>query len=234
MSQTKKTLSLEEAVTALKAMANPVELEKQSRFGIRGENRLGVTLPQMQAISKGVCDHALALQLWQTGIHEARIMAGMVDDPALVTREQMETWAKDFDSWDVTDLVCGGLLDASPYAFECALEWPHRPEEFIRRAGFVLMCGMAVHNKAMHDTDFEPFFPLMIQYATDDRNFVKKAVNWALRQVGKRNRALCLRAIAVAEEIRSLNTPTARWIASDAIRELTGKLEKPPRSWAKG
>lgn len=231
MSQTTKTLSLDEAVAALKAIANPVELEKQSRFGIQGENRLGVTLPQMQAISKGVCDHVLALQLWQTGIHEARIMAGMVDDPALVTREQMEAWAKDFDSWDVTDLICGNLFDASPYGMEFALTWPHRPEEFICRAGFVLMCGLAVHNKQMQDADFEPFFPLMMQYANDDRNFVKKAVNWALRQVGKRNRALCQRSILAAEEIRKLDTPSARWIAADAIRELTQKLEKPPRHW---
>jgi len=231
VSQTVKTLSLDEAVTALKAMADPVELEKQSRFGIRGSKRLGITLPQLDAMAKGVCDHTLAQQLWDTGIHEAQILAGRVDDPALVTREQMEAWAKDFDSWDVTDLVCGGLFDASPYAMEFALAWPHRPEEFIRRAGFVLMCGLAVHNKQMKDADFEPFFPLMVQYATDDRNFVKKAVNWALRQVGKRNRALCQRAIQVAEDIRKLDSPSARWIASDALRELTRKLEKPPRHW---
>ena len=231
MSEPARTLTLTEAVDQLNKMADPAVLENQSRFGIRGSKRLGITLPQLDAMAKGVCDHTLAQQLWDTGIHEARILAGRVDDPALVTGEQMEAWAKDFDSWDVTDLVCGGLFDASPYAMEFALAWPHRPEEFIRRAGYVLMCGLAVHNKQMKDADFELFFPLMVQYANDERNFVKKAVNWALRQVGKRNRALCQRAIQVAEEIHKLDSPSARWIGSDAIRELTGKLEKPPRSW---
>ena len=143
-----------------------------------------------------------------------------MDELPLVTRVQMERWVLDFDSWDVCDQVCWNLFDRTPFALDLAKEWPLRPQEFVRRAGFTLMAGLALHDKHLDDSQFLPFFPLMVQYATDERNFVKKAVNWALRGVGKRNPALRVQAIQTARQIQQLDSPTARWIARDALREL--------------
>jgi 3-methyladenine DNA glycosylase AlkD len=158
--------------------------------------------------------------LWQTGIHEARILASIIADPRLVSPELMEEWVNDFDAWDVCDQVCGNLFDQTPSAYEKAMEWAQREPEFVRRAGFVLMAELAVHDKRATDEAFLPFFPLIQQYASDERNFVKKAVNWALRQIGKRNSHLRAVAMEWAHGIKQLDSPAARWIASDAIREL--------------
>jgi 3-methyladenine DNA glycosylase AlkD len=165
-------------------------------------------------------NHELAAELWQSGIHEARILATIVDEPARVTRRQMNEWVRDVDSWDVCDQVCSNLFRYTPFAFAKAAEWARAKPEFVRRAGFSLMAGLAA--KAMNATDaqFEAFLPLIVEAATDDRNMVKKAVNWALRQIGKRNARLRKLAIARAEEIRELDSRAARWIASDALREL--------------
>jgi 3-methyladenine DNA glycosylase AlkD len=137
----------------------------------------------------------------------------------------LDEWAKDFDSWDVCDQVCTNLVDISPHAITCIHEWAERDEEYIRRAAFATLAGLAVHYKSLKDDEFEQFFPIIIKYATDNRNFVKKAVNWALRNIGKRNRNLCERAILVVREIRSIDDRTARWIANDALKELNKKLE---------
>jgi 3-methyladenine DNA glycosylase AlkD len=171
-------------------------------------------------------DHQLAQDLWASGIHEARILAGMIDDPKLVTEEQLEHWVVDFDSWDVCDQCCSNLFDRTPFAHKKAVEWSKRGEEFVKRGGFVLMAALAVHDKTAGDQAFEAFFPIIKREATDDRNFVKKAVNWALRNIGKRNESLNRRAIEVAEEIKQIDSRTARWIASDAIRELTSEKVK--------
>jgi len=214
-------LSLNEILAHLNALADPHNVEGQRRFGIRAAGQLGVSMPQVRALAKGrQRSHELALQLWATGIHEARILACLVDEPRALTREQMEAWAADFDSWDVCDQVCMNLFGVHPLGSEMALVWPHRSEEFLRRAGFVLMAVQAVHRKDLPDMAFEPYFALMLQYATDERNFVRKAVNWALRQVGKRNPALRERAIATARQMLEINSSSARWIARDALREL--------------
>lgn len=219
-------LPLNEILARLNALADPRNVEGQQRFGIRAAGQLGVSMPQVRALAKGrQRSHALALELWATNIHEARILASLVDEPQALTRGQMEAWAADFDSWDVCDQVCMNLFGPHPLASEMALAWPHRPEEFVRRAGFVLMAVQAVHRKDLPDAAFEPYFPLMLQYATDERNFVRKAVNWALRQIGKRNPALRERAVATARQMLDINSSSARWIARDALREL----EKPPR-----
>jgi 3-methyladenine DNA glycosylase AlkD len=165
-------------------------------------------------------DHALARELWASGIHEARVLAGLVDDPAAVTAAQLERWAKDFDSWDVCDGVCSNLFDRTPYAWDKAVAWSARSREFVKRAGFVLMAALAVHDKTAPDERFKNFLPLIEREAVDERNFVKKAVNWALRQIGKRNRALNRDAIAAAKRIRKVDSRSARWIAADALREL--------------
>ena len=180
-------------------------------------------MPELRKLAQGKEDHALAEQLWQTGIHEARILAGLVDDPVQVTGEQMERWAGDFNSWDLCDQVCLNLFRRSPLAIEKAVSWSERPEEYVKRASFVLMATLAVHAKKANDEVFLAFLPI-IQYAsTDERNFVKKAVNWALRQIGKRNPDLRQAAIQAAMQIQEIDSRSARWIAADALKELQSR-----------
>jgi len=166
-------------------------------------------------------DHGLALKLWRSGIPDARILAALVDEPSRVTERQMERWVRDFDSWDVCDQVCSNLFDRTTFARSKALEWSGREEEFVKRAGFVLMAAMAVHDKKAADSVFRRFLPIIKHESTDDRNYVRKAVNWALRQIGKRNGPLHGEAVKVAREIKEIDSKAARWIASDALRELT-------------
>ncbi len=168
-------------------------------------------------------DHALAQQLWSSGIHEARILAGMIDEPEKLTDKQLENWVKDFDSWDVCDQVCSNLFDKTPFAHKKAVAWSKRNEEFVKRAGFVLMAALSVHDKEAKDKEFAKFFPIIKREAMDNRNFVKKAVNWALRQIGKRNINLNKEAIKTAKEIQKIDSLAAKWTAADAIRELTSK-----------
>jgi 3-methyladenine DNA glycosylase AlkD len=204
-------------------MADPRALEGLARFGITTNRALGgISLPSLRAMAKRLGkDHALAEGLWASGIHEARILAAMLDDPAAVTEEQMEAWASDFDSWDVVDGICGGLFDRTPFAYIKAVEWSSREEEFVKRAAFSLMAALAVHDKKAGDLAFERFLPIIEREAGDPRNFVRKAVNWALRQIGKRNAALNAKAIQTAERILAASGPrSARWVASDALREL--------------
>jgi 3-methyladenine DNA glycosylase AlkD len=164
--------------------------------------------------------HGLARELWESGIHEARILATLLDDPAIVTARQMDRWARDLDSWDVCDQACQNLFRYTPFAFAKAAQWARAKPEFVRRAGFSLMAGLAVKARDATDAQFEAFLPLIVEAAADERTMVKKAVNWALRQIGKRNRRLRQRAIATAEAIGKQDSRAARWIASDALREL--------------
>ena len=216
--------SLEEILDVLHSQANPENVAGMARFGINPHNTLGVSIPELRALARQEGkDHSLALALWQTGIHEARLLASMVDDRQLVDEAQMEAWVQDFNSWDICDQVCSNLFDRTPFAYKKAKEWSARSEEFVKRAGFVLMAGLAVHDKKAADAAFEPFFPILVREACDEPNFVKKAVNWALRGLGKRNRALNQVAIRTALEIQKLDCKAARWIASDALRELTSE-----------
>lgn len=195
-----------------------------ARFGINPANTLGVPIPNLRKLAKEIDGkHEFALELWNSGIHEARILASMIDDPKLVTEEQMDKWMEDFDSWDVCDQVCMNLFDKTPFAFKKAVQWSNGHQEFEKRAGFALMVCLAWHDKGSSDQNFLAFFPLIKQASTDKRNFVKKAVNWALRQIGKRNPALRSLAIDCAKEIAKIDSPSARWIAKDALRELTIK-----------
>jgi 3-methyladenine DNA glycosylase AlkD len=217
-------MKVEQVIATLQQHANPQAVQGMARFGISSTQTLGVSIPTLRRIAKDIgMDHPLALELWRSGIHEARILASMIADPGIVSPEQMEEWVKDFDSWDVCDQVCGNLFDKTPYAYHKATEWPHREQEFVRRAGFVLMAELAVHDKQAPDEAFLPFFPLIKQYAIDERNFVKKAVNWALRQIGKRNSQLRAAAVEWALTIKQLDSRAARWIANDALRELQKK-----------
>ena len=210
-----------EIIKQLKSLSNPEAVEGMARFGINPRNTFGVSIPNLRKIAKAAGkDHELALQLWDSGIHEARLLSGFIDDPALVTLEQMEEWVSDFDSWDVCDQVCSNLFDKTSSAYRKALEWAGREEEFVKRAGFVLMASLAVHDKADGENEFERFLSMIKREASDGRNFVKKAVNWALRQIGKRNAYLNKLAVKTAGEIQKLHSRSARWIAADAIREL--------------
>ncbi|MBF0321233.1 MAG: DNA alkylation repair protein [Nitrospirae bacterium] len=208
-------------LTTLKGYANPENVKGMARYGINPNNTLGVSIPTLRKIAKTTGkNHALALELWASGIHEAKILASFIDDPDFVTVEQLESWALDFDSWDVCDQVCSNLFDKTPFAYEKAVSWSQREEEFVKRAGFVLMAALAVHDKKAGDEVFLNFFPMIKAGSADERNFVKKAVNWAVRQIGKRNMSLRQKAIALATEVEATGTRPARWIARDALREL--------------
>ncbi|MCK4327047.1 MAG: DNA alkylation repair protein [Candidatus Diapherotrites archaeon] len=208
----------------LKPLGTKKNREGMARFGINTTDAFGVPVPKIRALAKQIGpDHRLAQELWKTGNHEARLLACFIDDPAKVTEAQMGRWAKCFDSWDVCDQCCGCLFGKAPFAYKKVREWARRDEEFVRRAAFALLASLAVHDKKAGDKKFEQFFPLIKKYSTDERNYVKKAVNWALRQIGKRNKALNKKAVAAAKEIKKIDSRSARWIAADAIRELTSE-----------
>jgi 3-methyladenine DNA glycosylase AlkD len=214
-------MDVTEVIDALKDLADAKYHAGMTRFGISNDKALGVKIPELRKIAKLIkTDHQLAQKLWDTEIHEARILASMIDDPKQVTPKQIDAWTKDFVSWDVCDQVCSNLFDRTPYTIDKALEYSKHKEEFIKRAGFVLMASLSVHDKKAPDEVFIRFFQIIEREAWDDRNFVKKAVNWALRQIGKRNSTLRALAIECAEEILKQDSKAAKWIAGDALREL--------------
>ena len=189
-------------------------------------------MPQVRGLAKTIKKeyktkpqelHSMALLLRESKIHEAKILASIIDLPEMTTEKQADKWVKGFDSWDVCDQVCMNLFDKTSFAFKIAIEWPEKKEEFVRRAGFALMASLAVHDKKAKNLDFIAFLPIIKKQAMDERNFVKKAVNWALRQIGKRNLALNKEALKAAKEIAKFDSKAAQWIAHDAIRELTSK-----------
>ncbi len=213
-----------EVVKRLKSQANPENVKGMVRFGINPANTLGISIPSLRKLAKEIGkNHKLAQELWESKIHEARILASFIDDPKLVTSQQMDIWVNNFDSWDICDQVCSNLFDKTPYAYGKINVWCKNEQEFARRAGFVMMAVLAVHDKSLTDKRFKSFFPLIKKYSSDERNFVKKAVNWALRQIGKRNKELLKKALNCAEEIKTLDSKSAKWIAADAIRELAKK-----------
>jgi len=192
-----------------------------ARYGICVDQAPGVPMPALRALGRALGrDHALALDLWATGVHEARVLASLVDEPDRVTPAQMDAWARDLDSWDVCDQCCLNLFRRTPHAWARAHAWSRRRAEFVKRAGFSLFAVLAVHDKTAPDDRFHEVFAAVEREAGDDRNFVRKSVNWALRQAGKRNPALRRAAIACAKRLRALDARSARWIAADALREL--------------
>ena len=213
--------SVKDVLDKLQSKAQPEQLQGMAKYGMTIEKRLGVSVPDMRKLAKALGrDHRLALELWKTGIAEARIVAGMVGDPAKLTEEQMEEWVEDINSWDVCDQVCMNLFEKSQLAWKKMIDWSEREEEFVRRAAFSLIACLAWHDKKASDEKFIELLPVIVRTATDERNFVKKAVNWALRNIGKRNTKLNEAAISTAKEIQRLDSKAARWIAADAIREL--------------
>ena len=213
-------MTAREALARLRAEANPANVAGMARYGISTAGTLGVPMPRLRRLARECGkSHALARELWDSGIHEARILASLVEVRADVTSRQMDRWIRDVDSWDVCDQLCQNLFRYTPVAFDKAVRWSRARPEFTRRAAFSLMAGLAVKSKAP-DEAFLRLLPLIAAAAGDERNMVKKAVNWALRQIGKRNAALRPRAIATALEIQRMDSRAARWIAADALREL--------------
>ena len=216
--------NFDDIIDKLKAMSNPDSVKGMARFGITPENTFGVSIPNLRKIAKETKkNHTLAQQLWESGFRETMILASMIDEPEMVTQEQMEQWVLDFDYWEICDQCCMNLFEKTGFAYDKAIEWSSRTEEFVKRAGFVMMARLAVSDKKADDSRFEQLFPMMVREADDERNFVKKAVNWALRQIGKRNLVLNEKAIETAKEMQKIDSKSARWIASDAIRELSGE-----------
>ena len=225
MKPARNKMSYAEVLARLRSLADPKQLQGMARFGITVDNSLGgIRTPVLKKLGREIGkDHQLAEQLWKCGLHEARHLAAFIGEPERVTERQMERWVKDFDSWDVVDGTCLYLFVKTPYAHRKAVEWSRRKEEFVKRAAFTLMAVLAVHDKQAGDEKFVKFLPIIKRESTDERNFVKKAVNWALRQIGKRNMKLNQAAIKVAKEIRAIDSRSARWIAADALRELSSE-----------
>lgn len=221
-------MDVKQLLLELESLGSPENVAGMARFGIVTKQAFGVAAADLKQVAKEAKKetkdrHALALKLWTTGIHDARAVAYLVDDPKQVTEGQMDLWAGDFDNWAIVDGTCGHLFCRSPLAYKKVEEWSRRDEEFIKRAGIVLIAWLAVHDKKASDERIAEFLPLLEKYADDDRNFVKKAVNWSLRSIGKRSLYLNALAIETAERIKAQGSKPARWIAADALRELTSE-----------
>jgi 3-methyladenine DNA glycosylase AlkD len=221
-------------INKLKSLKNPINVAGMARFGINPKFALGINIPTLRNLAKDIRKdqvfknnqnklHKLTIGLWKSKIHEARILASMMDPPELLTEKQMDGWIKDFNSWDLCDQTCMNLFWKHPSAFIKAKEWTKRSVEFERRAGFSLMAVLACHDKKAQNEKFEEFFPFIQKYSTDERNYVRKAVNWALRQIGKRNKELRNKAIKLSQKLVESENKTAKWIGNDALKELLNK-----------
>lgn len=214
----------QEIIKTLKTMEQPKNVQGMMRYGINPTNNLGISIYHLRLFAKEIStNHDLALTLWDSGIHDARLLAVFIDDPTKVTSEQMDAWAADFNSWDICDQACTSLFDQTPYAWNKVYAWANREEEFVKRGAFSILAGLAVHDKKATDDDFEQCTSILKQCSTDDRNYVKKAVNWALRNIGKRNQELNKTMIQLSKELLKADSRSARWIAHDALRELTSE-----------
>ncbi len=217
-------MKISEVLKRIETLSNPEAAEGMARFGITPKKTYGVSIPNLRKLAKKIGkDHMLAKQLWMIDSRETRILACMIDEPEDVTEEQIEEWTKDFRYWEICDQCCMNLFEKTLFAYQKAVELSLREEEFVKRTGFVLMARLAVSDKKAEDKEFILFLSAIKKEANDNRNYVKKAVNWALRQIGKRNINLNKKAIKAAEEIQKTDSKSARWIASDAIRELTSE-----------
>ncbi len=221
-------MELEEIIKELEELSNPEDIEGMARFGITPQKTYAVRIPELRRIAKNAgTNHGLARKLWEMDYRETKILACMIEDPKLVTSEQMDNWVLEFDFWEICDQCCMNLFRKTSFKYQKIFEWSTREEEFVKRAAFTLIAVLAVHDKKAPDAKFEQFFPIIIEESTDNRNFVKKAVNWALRHIGKKNIRLNQKAIEIATEIQKIDSRSARWIASDALRELRSeKIQK--------
>lgn len=215
-------MNFEDIISLLESLSNPENVKGMARFGINPNNNLGISIYQLRKIAKQIGkDHNLAIRLWNSGIHDARLLACFIEDPNKLTSEQMDLWANDFDSWDICDQACTSLFDKNSLAWKKINEWADRKEEYIKRGAFSLIAGLTVHDKNAPDKKFKEFFQLIKKHSIDERNYVKKAINWALRNIGKRNLYLNKKAIEQSNDILKIDSKSAKWIAKNAIKELT-------------
>ncbi len=219
--------SVEEVIRKLNDRADPSQREGMAKYGMAVDKRLGVAVPEMRKIAKEIGrDHKLALALWETGISEAMIVASMIAVPDELTEDQMEAWVLDIDSWDVCDQVCMNVFEKNSLAWKKIVDWSQREDEFVKRAAYALIACLAWHDKQAHDEAFIKLLPVIEQGATDELNFVKKAVSWALRNIGKRNRNLHGVAMQTAEKLQTRDSRSAKWIASQTMRDLTSEATR--------
>ena len=216
------TAEVDAIVAEIRALRSEKNRAGMARYGINTERAFGVSMAGLEPIARRhKRDHALAAALWKTGWHEARILAVLIDDPRAVTPEQMDRWAADLDSWDLCDQACMKLFARTPFVTDKVAAWARDEREFVRRAAFALIAGYTVRDRRAPDEAFLRFLPIIEMHATDPRNYVRKAVNWALRQIGKRSLALHGPALALAERLAASEDRTARWIGRDAVKELS-------------
>jgi 3-methyladenine DNA glycosylase AlkD len=215
---------IQKIINELKSHAKPGAIEGMARYGIVAEKVIGVPAPIVHRLAHRIGkNHVLADKLWATGIYDARILAALIDDENLVTKNQMDLWASDFNNWAICDGCCIHLFVYTPHAIDKALIWSRKNKEYVKRAGFTLMASIAVHNKEAPDKLFKTFLKIIEEESPDERNSVKKAINWALRQIGKRKLSLNVSAICTAYKIKELDCASSRWIAADALRELQSR-----------
>lgn len=213
-----------EILSIFESIQNLDNILGMEKYGITPEKTFGIKIPVLRKMAKEIgVNHTLALELWKLGYRETRILASMIDNPNEVTEKQMEDWVKDFDYWEICDQTIINLFEKKDQAYEKAIEWSFRENEFVKRAGYVMMARLAVSDKKALDEQFQKFFPHILRGAVDSRNFVKKAVNWAVRQIGKRNSTLNKLSIELSKEILTLESKSAKWIANDALKELTSE-----------
>lgn len=218
------SMSAEKILKTLRSLGSHKARQGMERFGITSNHALGISTQVLKSLARKIGrDHTLAAELWSSGIFEARIIAALIDEPEKVTREQMDQWVRAFDSWAICDGCCCYLFRLTPFAWAKAVEWSRQRSEYVKRAGFSLMAYLAVHDKEAGDKTFQKLLPIIEREARDGRTYVRKAVNWALRQIGKRNLRLNRLAIQTAKRIRAQGDPSSRWIAADALRELQSK-----------
>ncbi len=232
-------MTVAEIIQKLALLANPVNVAGMKRFGIVTKKAFGISAPILKNLAGEIKKqtenrHALALELWTTEIHEARIIAYLIDDAEKVDEKQMDDWVRDFDNWAICDSTCGKLFCKTVFAYQKAFEWSESEKEFVKRAGIVLMAQLAVHDKRAANERIAKFLPVLEKHSGDERNFIKKAVSWSLRQIGKRNLELNKFAVETAGRIRAKNSKAARWIAADALRELKNekiieRLQRKPK-----
>jgi 3-methyladenine DNA glycosylase AlkD len=223
MTKQSQAHDVDAVVASLKRLGTKATRDGMARFAIPSDNAFGVSVGDIRKVAKQFGrDHELALELWETGLYEPRMLACFVDDPKQVTPTQMDRWCREFDSWAICDTACFHLFDRTPHAWRKVDQWAGRRDEFVKRAAFALLASLALHDKKTGDQPFLERLPLIEREANDNRNFVKKAVNWALRAIGKRNRTLHAPALAMAERLSKSDDAAARWVGKDAVRELSG------------
>ncbi len=215
-------MGAEEVVASLRRLANKKTLGGMARYGIPSDKALGVPVGKIRDLGKRLGrNHELAAALWETDIYEARMLCAFLDEPALVTPAQMDHWCEDFDSWAICDTVCFHLFDRTPHAFGKVKQWTRRREEFVKRGAFALLACLALHDKVTDDEPFAKCLPLIERAATDERNFVKKGVSWALRGVGRRSPGLHAATAAMAERLAESTNAVSRWVGKDVLRDIT-------------